>query len=179
MRKEKILPSFEVLRDCLRYERKTGLLFWRFRPDDYFPTWQAAAKWNGKFAGREAFTCVDNGYRVGQLFNVRYKAHRIIWKMVTECEPPAIMDHRDRNRSNNKWKNLREATPSQNLINRRLSDNKAKALGIRESECGNWEARITKNKKAIHLGTYVSKKAAISARAEASKKLYGEFAPCN
>jgi hypothetical protein len=174
---EKLLPPANVLREALLYEPNTGKLYWRKRPDDHFPTRAAAKKWNGKFAGKEAFTCLDFGYRVGSVFNTRYKAHRIIWKIVTGNEPPPILDHRDKKRYNNRWGNIRAATAVQNLINKSVTNNKSGHIGIRESACGNWEARITKDGRLIHLGTHYSKEEAIEARRKAASEMYGEFAP--
>jgi hypothetical protein len=47
-----------------------------------------------------------------------YFAHRIIWVWVTGKWPDKEIDHINENNSDNRWENLREATPSQNHRNR-------------------------------------------------------------
>ena len=45
-------------------------------------------------------------------------AHRVIWKWITGKDPEMSIDHKDRNKLNNRFWNLREATPSDQVRNR-------------------------------------------------------------
>lgn len=173
---EKILPPAKFLRECFRYERKTGKLFWKKRPLKHFKLAAWGQYWNRLWAGKEAGSLTDFGHLTVGLFGGTYKAHRIIWKIVTGEEPPALLDHRDKKPANNKWKNLREATFSENFVNRSVIWCKSGYSGIRKSKCGHWEARIHKDKKCVHLGTFKSKNKALAARRKAEAELYGEFA---
>ncbi len=136
MKKSNPLPSKEELDKLLRYEKATGLLFWRKRTEDMFPTdgghtaAHTCAKWNSRFAGKEALTKVNKGYRCGHLWSKPVLAHRVIWKLMTDEEPIEV-DHIDGDRFNNRWTNLRNVTVAGNRRNvARRSDNKSGVTGV-------------------------------------------------
>jgi hypothetical protein len=68
------------------------------------------AAFNASCAGKPAGCITRQGYRETRLNSTNYKAHRLIWKLFTGKEPPATIDHRDRDEANNQWRNLRPAT---------------------------------------------------------------------
>src|SRR6516165_2528570 len=94
------------LGELLRYEPKTGKLFWKPRPIEMFAfdpsvhttkriysAERAWKKWNTRYAEKEALTAINNwGYRHGQVLGQTMQAHRVIWKMVTGRFPEMI-DH--------------------------------------------------------------------------------------
>lgn len=168
---EKILPPVEVLRKHFRYDRRSGKLFHRKRPlhDFRLPAW--GRYWNSRWAGKEAGSVSDSGHLTVGLLGNTYKAHRVIWKMIRGTEPPPMLDHRDRKPSSNRDSNLRPTSYAQNTINTN------RQAGLRQARNGSWEARIHKDKKYFHLGTFKSKAKAIAARRQAAIELYGEFAP--
>ena len=89
-----------------------------------------------------------------------------------------IIDHADRNKSNNRKHNLRQATASQNSMNRTLRKNNSGITGVRLDKRRNkWRASITLNQKFIWLGEYADKDDAIKARLLAEAKYFGDFAP--
>ena len=89
-----------------------------------------------------------------------------------------IIDHADRNRSNNRKYNLRQATVSQNSMNKTLRKNNSGITGVRlDKRCNKWRAVITLNQKFIWLGEYADKDDAIKARLLAEAKYFGDFAP--
>lgn len=88
-----------------------------------------------------------------------------------------MLDHRDRDPANNRWKNLRAAGYSENSINRTRSWGQHPNIGVRPKKSGSWEARIHKDKKYFHLGTFASEQEAIAARKAKAIELYGAFAP--
>jgi hypothetical protein len=48
--------------------------------------------------------------------------HRLAWLWMTREWPEMSLDHIDRDKSNNRWKNLREVSPSENAINSQSYD---------------------------------------------------------
>ena len=165
------LPSQKLLKECFRYERSTGKLFWKKRPLKHFVSEGMRRRWNGRYAGLEAFTQVTRwGHRRGAIYKKAYLAHRVVWKLVTGKEPPDVIDHRDRNGQNNRWRNLREATTSQNIINGIRS-------GVSQRSNGKWRERGTVGGKRFHIGDYSSQDEAVRVRRQVHRELHGEFAP--
>lgn len=96
----------------------------------------------------------------------------MIWKLVTGEDPTAIIDHKDRDSRNNRWRNLREATKSQNNINSTVK------LGVTFDRARNkWQAYVKVRGKNRHLGRFDTKIEALTIRAKTARELYGEFAP--
>jgi hypothetical protein len=88
-----------------------------------------------------------------------------------------MIDHRDGNRANNRWSNLRLATQSENSANRhRHINNTSGFKGVSLCKWGKWRACIEKNGRKIHLGMYDTPQAAHAAYVAAARKLFGEFA---
>lgn len=172
------LPPLEYLKECFRYDRRTGLLFWKKRPLKHFSDRKSQRWWNSNFAGMEALGSIcTSGHKRGFLDGKSCAAHRVVWKLVTGKEPPDVIDHIDRDPINNRWGNLREATNSQNFINRTRGWGISGHPGLRVGYGGRWEARIHKDKKYIHIGTFASKTEALAARKRVEKELYGAFSP--
>lgn len=172
------LPPVRYLDECFLYEPLTGKLFWRRRPTKHFGSLATAKMWNGRWAGKEAFHTGKRGYRTGTLDGKYCVAHRVIWKLVERKEPPVLLDHRNRKPSDNKRKNIRNATKSQNGFNRGLS--KANASGYpgvhKHKNKNKWVAQLGALRNKRYLGIFDSKKKAAAARNEAALKHYGEFA---
>jgi HNH endonuclease len=164
MKTPKPLPSQEELHRLFIYEPDTGFLRWRHRPEmlDRHNT-----RFAGKVAGKVAL------YVEVSINNELYFAHRIIWKMVTGREPPSL-DHADRNGANNRWENLREATPSLNSANRRT---KVRGLprGVREVN-GIFYAEVIVNQIRHPLGSFATAERAEEAYRRAAAQHFGEFA---
>ena len=90
---------------------------------------------------------------------------------------PPYIDHINGVKTDNRLCNLREATISQNNMNRGLqSNNSSGSTGVDKIKNGRWRARINVNKKEIHLGYFIEKSDALKAFGDAQKKYHGEFA---
>jgi hypothetical protein len=174
----KELPSAEVLTELLDYRPKSGKLFWKFRPLRFFETQRGCNIWNGKNAGKEAFTSINKGYRQGRIFSQTHRAHRVIWAIHTGAWPKDNIDHVDGNRLNNAWVNLREASKTENNRNRSASRNsKSGHKGVFWYKAGKkWHAQITAERQRFHLGYFDEIDDAKAAYQTAAAALHGEFA---
>ena len=107
----------------------------------------------------------------------RYLAHRIIFALVNGYYPDEI-DHADGNPRNNKPSNLREATRSQNNMNRTLQcNNSSGSKGVYfVKRINKWHARIKVGGKYISLKYHSTVESASKAYTEAAANLHGEFA---
>lgn len=172
------LPTPEQLRELLTYDPETGKLFWKFRPVDFFKTEKDFKIWNKKFSGKEAFTSNVAGYKTGSVLCVYLRAHRVIWAMHYGAWPADQIDHINMRRSDNRICNLREASPVDNLRNKkRYSNNSSGFKGVSlHKETGKWRARIHTGKHHRSLGLFFTPEEASSAYAEAAKMHHGEFA---
>jgi len=91
------------------------------------------------------------------------------------------VDHINHNTLDNRKKNLRFCTASQNGMNRgKQKNNKSGYKGVSWHEGDRkWRARISMTGKTIFLGNFNNKKEAVEAYDEAAKKYHGEFAKTN
>jgi len=146
------------LREVLRYNKRTGVFTWRI---------SVGSIMKGSIAGgtsrrtKKTRICID-----GRIYIVA----RLAWLYVKGTWPVSQIDHKDRNPSNNKFENLREATASQNCANR-TSKNKhgLKGITFREGVKKPWRATIM-------LGNFSTKQEAHAAYMAAARKQYGQFA---
>lgn len=153
----KVLPSQEVLNGLLRYDPETGLLYWKKRR-------------SGVRADLLAGSPQNDGSLSVMIDGIKYIVTRVIWKMVYN-EEPILVDHEDRNRKNNKLKNLRNCNQSQNQGNK-VSENRYLPKGVHQLPNGRYRAQI----KRSSLGCFVTSKEAEDAYIIAAQKEYGAFA---
>lgn len=114
----------------------------------------------------------SQGYLSVCIGGKQYLAHRIIWFMETGRWPEQI-DHKDHNRSNNKWLNLREVSSRENQMNMsKKRSNTSGHTGVRQLPSGKYNAYIMVNRKQTPLGTYYLLDEAIKARKDA-EIMYG------
>jgi hypothetical protein len=133
---EKILTQ-DRLRSLLDYDPETGVFT---RP-------------NGKAAG----TVRPDGYKKITLGGVQYYAHRLAWLYVHGVSPDVI-DHIDRNPSNNAIHNLRSVTHAENMQNASpRCDNTSGHRGvIYFKRTRRWRANICLAGKNHSLGYYAT-----------------------
>ena len=174
----KSLPSPEVLRQLLRYEPDTGKLFWLPRGRKFFPCDWSYVVWNKRFPGTEAMTGINNrGYPHGSILGKCLLAHRVAWAIFYGEWPVSQLDHINNDRPDFRICNLREATNSQNHMNKPVSSaNSSGIKGVSWSKKDRvWRARIKVGGKEMHLGHFSEINDAASAYRIASEKYHGEF----
>lgn len=165
MTKRKPLPDVGYLRSLFMYEPDTGLLRWKV---------DRGGKKIGDIAGSER----PSGYIQVGVNNKLYRAHLIIWKMVTGEEPPHFLDHENTIKKDNRWVNIRCATKSQNQANIGLTaKNTTGYKGVFWYKAyGKWAVQVWKDGVG-HFGGYHDKvDDAVAAANALRENLFGEFA---
>lgn len=150
----------QVLR-ALRYEPISGRLYWR----------ESNCR---RKAGEVAGNVGPRGYVTVGIGGRLVLAHRLIWLMV-HGEMPVEMDHLNGDRADNRIVNIRPATHTMNMENRRTasSNNRSGLLGVSwGARQRRWYARITTGGKIRHLGYFDSPEAAHEAYVKAKHKLH-------
>jgi hypothetical protein len=117
----KILPPIEYLRECFDLNEETGELTWKVRPEKHFKRKQDALSWNMRLPGKTVGTKNKTDRVITQLNGKKIKTHRIVYKLVNGHDPEADIDHQDKQNTNNRPRNLRLASKSQNMSNSRRS----------------------------------------------------------
>jgi hypothetical protein len=155
----KVKLNFQLADKFLKYNNKTGLLFWKIK------------RGQKGVPGREAGT-ISDGYKIVTLFGIRYQASRVIWLLRTKNFPKGKIDHIDRNRSNNKFENLRDTTIAINNKNKSLSKNNTSGInGVYwRKDRGMWSAMIRSEGRLIYLGLFSSIKKAAEARKNSNRR---------
>jgi len=154
-------PDIEMIRQVISYCPDTGALTW-------------VARRCGVTAGTEAGTD-HKGYKRIKIFGKLILAHRLAWALHFGKWPDEEIDHINRNRSDNRISNLREASRSGNMINRKYPKGASGVTGVGKHKSG-WQASIRVNKRSVHLGLFQTVDEAAIARA-AAEKIYGNFLP--
>lgn len=161
-------------------ERNVGLTAERLRELLWYDPHSGAFKWLVDYsprnrAGTLAGTYCDIYVRI-RIDGVMYKAHRLAWLYMTGEWPPEDIDHRDLNRKNNRWENIRSATRSQNNANQSVrKDNKSGYKGV-SLKAGKWWAQICVRGERRSLGRFATLEEAVMIYRRAVSDEFGEFA---
>ena len=148
------------------------------------PSLQSGLRWKKgtRRAGSEAGSLDKNNYYVIRYRHKAYKAHRIIWFLLTGIDDLSkYVDHIDGNSANNNYSNLRLASPRENTLNRKPQGNrryKGTTLAVNTFKKP-WRTDIKVYGKSITIGTYETEQEAAKAYNKAALQYYGEFARLN
>lgn len=131
--------------------------------------------------GQVAGTKTPRGYIRIQIDGVVYPAHRLAWFYVTAEWPSAVINHRDRNKANNAFKNLRDVSRSVAMQNQAEphKGNKSGFIGATyHAVTGKWAAQIVKKGvRERHLGLYDTPAEAARAYQAAKAKVHPDATP--
>jgi hypothetical protein len=160
------------LKSILHYDPETGVFTWRYRPETYFTSGRGYTYFNSRYAGNEAGS-KRRGYIVVDINKFGYYAHRLAFLYMTGSFPLFYVDHVNQLKHDNRWGNLRPATPLVNSKNiKKRKDNSSGIMGVYfDRRRGKFLARIGENRKQTHLGCFDSIFDAICARKSAEIKL--------
>lgn len=153
--------SADRLRELLSYDPSTGI-FVRIK-----------STCNRVKVGSVAGSPNSNGYLQISLGGRLYLASRLAFLYMTGEWPNEIVDHRNTDRLDNRWINLREATPEVNAQNRRraLKSNKVGLLGV-HLEGSRYYATIRVDGKKRSLGSFATPDDAYRAYVDAKRQFH-------
>ena len=155
----------ERLKELLKYDPETGDFWW------------IAERQKGQYAGTQD----KGGYIHIQVDCHRYPAGRLAVLYMTGKWPNGDVDHINKRSDDNRWKNLREATRSQNKANgRKYKNNFSGFKGV----CWNarqkkYQGQISCNGRQMYLGYFSSPEEAARAYDKKAVELFGEYACLN
>lgn len=174
---KKPIPDRAALWALLDYDHLSGEFRWRLRPVRGGKE-RTDNSWNSRYAGKIAGCLCPDGYIRIKVEDRLLGAHRIAFKMMTGRDPFPECDHRNTCRSDNRWKNLREATGTQNSANQRLSSQNTSGLKGASWHKGEqrWRASISIKNCTKHIGYFDTAEEAHGAYRRAAKEIFGEFA---
>lgn len=154
----------EYLKSWLRYESEEGKFYWVKKPGS-----------NIKI-GVEAGSINTLGYVQIQIEGKIYLAHILAWLYV-KGEWTRV-DHKDLNKGNIKFINLRKCTQSQNIANStKRSTNTSGFKGVSfNKRLAKFQASIKVDYVKKHLGYFDLAEEAATAYAKAANTYFGEFA---
>lgn len=135
----------EEVAEILSYCPETGVF-----------TWKVDRRGTAKAGGIAG--CRDStGYMRVSVKGCRYLAHRLAFLLMTGAWPEQHVDHRDGDRQNNRWGNLRDVPPMLNVQNQREAQkhNQTGLLGVTPYR-GRFMAKIRVNGKTRYLGLFDS-----------------------
>jgi hypothetical protein len=123
--------------------------------------------------GDPAGSVNHDGYIRIKIEGRNYMAHRLAWLYVHGTWPAMRVDHRNGNPADNRIRNLRLATNSENRQNlhKAHKNNLSGLLGVSRNG-NNWAATIKINGKRIGLGTYKTAEAAHAVYLVAKRELH-------
>ncbi|MEW6023610.1 MAG: HNH endonuclease signature motif containing protein [Pseudomonadota bacterium] len=152
----------ERLKSLYSYDDTTGEL-----------TRLVRTNYNNAKPGAVAGTTIKHGYKVIKIDYKRFLVHRLVWLYMTGRMPSSHIDHIDGDTGNNRFGNLREASPNINNqnVHRARADNQNGHLGV--SRCKNsFQARIFKDGKSHYLGSFKSPELAHEAYLAAKRRMH-------
>ena len=122
------------------------------------------------------------GYLYISVNGLTYVAHRLAWLYMTGKWPTVLIDHKNGDKMDNRFANLREATYLQNFWNRgKRSDNTSGYKGVSYNrKLKKYGARVTVKKNGVtehnHIGVFDTAEEAYEAYKKAALEAFGEFA---
>lgn len=158
------------LKELLEYDPETGM--WR---------WNNPQARNKKPISEQAGTISVHGYRIITYCGVKYRASRLAWLYMTGEWPSHEIDHKDRDKANDKWENLRDLTRSDNACNRGLQSNNASgARGVHwDNTRSKWFVQVKSEGGNIFVGRFDDFDEAVTARDRVAAQYQGPLVELN
>ena len=147
-------------KELFHYSAETGELIWKKSLNPRGPV------------GAVAGTMNDQGYIIIGVHGRLFRAHRIVYLMLTGSWPTHQVDHENGVRHDNREDNIRDTTCGGNNKNRALAcDSISGHAGVNwDASRSKWMARIKVDGVQVYLGRFSNKKHAVRARVAAERK---------
>lgn len=137
------------IKEKLSYDPETGIF-----------TWTAPTKGN-RIQGNQAGSVTSQGYRSIEIDGNQIRSNRLAWWWITGHWPEKEIDHKNQNKLDDRFENLRDVSASVNCHNRKQYNQKEKSgqlpMGVylRKGKLGDkYRAMIGVEGKLKHLGTF-------------------------
>lgn len=104
----------ERLHELFHYDPITGFFTWKRRLD--IPNY-INKRFEGKRAGHTVKAGKTKGYRIITINLINFRENRLVFLYMTGDWPTNEAEHKNMLRWDNRWENLRDATPAQNSAN--------------------------------------------------------------
>jgi len=156
----------ERLKELLSYNPETGVFVWLKKPSPQVNI--------GNVAG-----CTHpSGYCYIKINRKMYPSHRLAWLYMAGTFPPDETDHINRDKTDNRFANLRAVTKSENQHNAgKYKCNKSGYRGVCYDKANkNWRAQIVLNNVHKYIGRFSTPEEA-SAAYLAAQKIYHPTCP--
>jgi hypothetical protein len=159
--------TIERLRALLKYDPRTG-------------RWEWLVSRSRTKCGTVAGHIAKDGYRHIRVEGKKYKSSRLAWFYQKGKWPGVDVDHRDLDKANDRWRNLRLATGSQNRGNIRAQANNEIGLKgvsrVTKSKTKPFKAQIQIAGHKRNLGHFKTAGEAHAVYLRAARSAFGEFA---
>lgn len=151
----------EELKKLLHYDEFTGKFTWLVQRGKMTPGMPAGS------IGNRGYASVNIGHR-------NWRSNRLAWLYMTGEMPTMYIDHINGDRSDNRWKNLRELSHSANLQNMKHARKDNHSTGILGVSRVNkrFRANIQVNGKNMHLGYHDTPEVAHAAYLTAKRQFH-------
>jgi HNH endonuclease len=154
----------ERLKELLSYDPATGIFAWKTRRNQL------------SGIGQQAGTIHARGYRKIIIDGRSYWASRLAWLYMTGRWPKSEIDHKNRIRLDDRFSNLREATPQQNSFNRvRKNTTGVPNVHARKHGHMNYEVVFWDSPKKCVTYRFKTLEEATMARDRIAKERHGDF----
>lgn len=159
--------TFDRVHQVLKLEPETGVLTWRIRTGS-----------RCKMGDQAGSLHKASGYRIVNIDGQKYRAHLLIWLMLYGEWRPREIDHRDRDRSNNKPSNLRLASEAMQRGNAAVrSDSASGKRGAHFHKASGLFVAEVKCEGHRFVKYFHSMEEAADAAAAERLRVFGQFAP--
>ncbi len=157
--------ELQHIREYLTYDPDTGIIKW------------AKCSKHASVAGKNAGSINRQGYSVLMINRRTYLAHRVAWFLHIGSWPDMFMDHKNGDRADNRFDNLRNVTYQQNRWNTGKTVGRSSDFvgAVWHKAANKWQSQIKINGVNKHLGLFDSQDAAHAAYCDAADAAHGEF----